>query len=146
MKTIIITKKNGKVSGYEEHLENGLETRSNGEHTIGVTKNKSKRTLSQNAQFWLWMEYIAGEIGSTNEDLHDYFCKKFLQRQVKMDKRIETVVGGTRNLSKSEFAVFLNKVKEEAASEFGIILPDSSDEYFPDLQEPYEDIDCFSDR
>lgn len=137
MKTIFITKKNGEVSGYQKHLESILKMLPNGEHTICVTKDKSKRTLTQNSQFWLWMEHIAQEIGSTHEDLHDYFCKKFLQRQVKVNKRIETVVGGTRNLSKNEFTAFLEKVRDEAAEEFGIVLPDPSDEYFQEFRDNY---------
>ena len=140
MKTIFITKRNGEVSGYQEHLKSILNILPNGEHTICVAKDKSKRTLSQNSQFWLWMEHIAREIGITHEDLHDYFCKKFLQRQVKVNKRIETVVGGTRNLTKDEFAVFLDKVRDEAADEFGIVLPDPSNEYFQDFREHYSDV------
>lgn len=140
MKTIFITKKNGMVSGYQGHLEGILNMLPNGEHVICVTKDKSKRTLSQNSQFWLWMEHIAQEIGSTNEDLHDYFCKKFLQRQVKVNEQIETVVGGTRNLTKDEFTLFLDQVREDVADEFGIVLPDPSAEYFQEFREHYEEL------
>lgn len=137
MKTIFITKRNGEVSDYQEYLDYILKMLPNGEHTIRVTKDKARRTTSQNTQFWVWMEHIAQETGVTNEDMHDYFCKKFLQRQVKVNKRIETVVGGTRNLTKEAFAVFWDKVKEAAANEFGIVLPDPSDRQFPNFQEHY---------
>jgi len=137
MKTVFITKQNGVVTPYQSHLENILTTLPNGEHAIQVYKAKPQRSVAQNALFWLWLEHIAQEIGSTREDMHDYYCKKFLQRQIKVDNRIETVTGGTRNLTKDNFTVFLNQIKQDAVNEFGIKLPDPSDNQFQRFQDHY---------
>jgi len=137
MKTILITKQNGEISAYHDDLENILTLLPNGEHTIQVLKTKSQRSVAQNSLLWLWLEHIAQEIGSTREDMHDYYCKKFLQRQIKVDTHIETVVGGTRNLTKDDFATFLEQIKNDAVNEFGIKLPDPSDNQFQRFQNHY---------
>lgn len=142
MKTMLITKKNGKVSDYRKQLEQILKTLSDGAHTMYVTKEKSKRSSEQNSLFWSWMELVAQEAGATREDMHDYFCKKFLQRRVEINGRIETVVGGTRNLTKEQFAVFLEKVKDGAARTFGILLPDPFENPERDFQDAYEYFLC----
>lgn len=127
MKTILITKQNGTISNYQEYLDNILNSLPNGEHTIQISDSKPLRSVAQNALFWLWMEQIAQAVGSTREDMHDYYCKKFLQRQIKVDGHIETVTSGTRYLTQDDFSVLLNQIKADAVDEFGIMLPNPSD-------------------
>lgn len=78
---------------------------------------------------WKWFSIMGDATGSDMQDIHDYYCKKFLKRIVSVGNHDEVVVGGTRNLNTAEMAEFLTKVQADVASEFGIALPTAEDLY-----------------
>jgi hypothetical protein len=131
-KTISISKQKGRVLNLDvvhKQLDCLLNLSANGEYELSVSKRKSKRSLDQNALMWKWFSVIEDATGTSSQDIHDYFCKKFLKRIVSVGNHDEVVVGGTRNLNTAEMAEFLTKVQAEVASEFGIVLPTSEDLY-----------------
>ena len=131
-KTISISKRQGKVLNLDvvhKQLDCLLALSANGEYELSVSKRKSKRSLDQNALMWKWFSVIEDATGSDMQDVHDYYCKKFLKRIVSVGNHDEVVVGGTRNLNTAEMAEFLTKVQADVASEFGIALPTAEDLY-----------------
>lgn len=131
-KTIYISKRGGKIINLEtihKQLDCMLALSANGEYELSVGKRKSKRSLDQNALMWKWFTIIEEATGTDKQDVHDFYCSKFLKRIVSVGNHDEVVVGGTRNLNTGEMAEFLTKVQADVASELGITLPTSEDLY-----------------
>ena len=87
---------------------------------------------------WMWFACIENETGTDKQDVHDYYCKLFLRREVSVNGKREIVVSGTRNLLTNQMANFLTKIQADAASEFGITLPTPSDLAFEEFQNYYK--------
>ena len=115
-------------------------TVANGEYTLEIKKNVKKRTVDQNALMWMWLTCIEDETGTLKQDVYEYYCKKFLWRNVFINGKEEIVVRTTSKLNTAEMTVFLNKVQADAASEFGIRLPSPDDQYFNSFTNRYEHI------
>lgn len=131
-KTISISKRLGTILNLDaihKQLDCMLQLSANGDYELSVSKRKSKRSLDQNALMWKWFSVIEDETGTSSQDIHDYYCNKFLKRIVSVGNRDEVVVSGTRNLNTAEMAEFLTKVQADVASELGIALPTSEDLY-----------------
>lgn len=140
-KTIKIVKKNGEIQ-YKEYvlnqLENSFRTLQNGEHSISISKLVKKRTIDQNRLMWLWFACIERETGTSKEDVHDYYCKKFLIRTANINGVEEKIYSGTSKLTTLGMKDFLDKVQADASSEFGIQLPDPNDLHWKEFEEHYK--------
>jgi hypothetical protein len=75
--------------------------------------------------------------GQPKEDFHDYYKCKFLTRQIAVRGRWVQVVGNTSSLNTLQFTQFLEKVKADAAIEFGITLPLPEDRTYQDFVSEY---------
>ncbi|MCM1141063.1 MAG: hypothetical protein NC453_21050 [Muribaculum sp.] len=95
----------------------------NGEYTVKIVRKTQPRTVSQNSLMWMWYKCMEESTGQPKEDFHDYYKAKFLQRQVQIGRRVVTVVGSTTDLNTLQMTNYLEKVKADAATEFGISLP-----------------------
>lgn len=95
----------------------------NGEYTVKIVKKTQPRTVSQNSLMWMWYKCMEESTGQPKEDFHDYYKAKYLQRQVQIGRRVVTVVGSTTDLNTLQMTNYLEKVKSDAATEFGIMLP-----------------------
>lgn len=124
--------------GQPVELMFGLVT--NGEYTLEIKKKVKKRTVDQNALMWMWFTCIEDETGTLKQDVHDYYCKKFLRRVVSFNGKDEVVVRTTSKLNTAEMTTFLNKVQADAAAEFGIRLPSPDDQFFNAFTNRYEHI------
>ena len=89
-----------------------------GVYEITVKKWRKKRSLDQNALYWMWLQIIAKDLGYDTEELHSSFKSMFLTDR---SKKIP-LVRSTTVLNKLEFAQYLKSI-ERQASELGIILP-----------------------
>ena len=67
-------------------------TLKNGTYTVSIKRKVEPRTLSQNALMWLWFACIERETGTDKLDVHDYYCRKFLPRQICMNGNIVSVI------------------------------------------------------
>lgn len=86
---------------------------------------KSKRTLSQNSFYRVYLNVISQETGQDTESLHKLFKSKFLTGE-----RIEVIINGesheiiddptTTILSKNEMSEYMYKIEEMT----GIPIPD----------------------
>ena len=106
---------------------------------ITVEKHKSKRSISQNSMYWLWVTTIGDYVGHTKESMHDVFKRMFLCDKLsplKTDEFLQyyrknqaDIEASTRKLSKEEMTQYLNNVEEQARN-LGIHLPQPSDQGF----------------
>lgn len=95
----------------------------NGEYTVRIVRKTQPRTISQNSLMWMWYKCMEEATGQNKEDFHDYYKTKFLSRQIVVGSRWVTVTGSTTDLNTLQMTDFLEKVKADAATEFGITLP-----------------------
>ena len=95
----------------------------NGEYTVKIVRKTQPRTVSQNSLMWMWYKCMEESTGQPKEDFHDYYKAKFLTRQVVIGNRWVSVVGSTTDLNTLQMTNYLEKVKADAATEFGITLP-----------------------
>lgn len=140
MKTIIVSKNKGEILNKErvlQQLDNMFKLLINGNYILNIKKQVSKRTLDQNALMWLWFACIENETGTDKQDIHDYYCKLFLKREVSVNGKRELVVSGTSKLDTVGMTVLLNKIQTAAATELGIILPVPADLAFEEFKNQY---------
>jgi hypothetical protein len=107
-------------------------------YRVKVTKKKNKRSLDQNALYWMWLTCIEQETGNEKEDLHDFFRIKYLGgewREVFGEKCFKIV--STTKLNTDIFRQYLNKVQIFANTELGITLPNPEDRQFEHFKEYY---------
>lgn len=141
MKTLHFKKENGQVKDEEllfSQLKQTLLITKNGDYEIVVRQFKKNRSNDQNALMWLWFTCLEDETGQDKQDIHDYYCKLFLKREVTINDKREVVVSGTKHLKSDEMANFLTKVQADAASEFGCQLPTRDDLHFEEFRRQYE--------
>ncbi|WP_280772119.1 hypothetical protein [Parabacteroides sp. PF5-13] len=140
-KTIKIVKQNGILLNKEiaaERLESMLSMLSNGEYSLTISRIVKKRTLDQNRLMWLRYACIEKETETPKEDVHDYYCMKFLSRKTVINGIEQTITSGTSKLSTLGMKDFLDKVQADALTEFGIKLPDPGDLYWKEFEEYYK--------
>lgn len=135
--TLLLTK-DGDTITYDREPAAVLSTLRNGRYTVTITRAKKPRSLDQNALMWLWFSCISAETGTPVQDVHDYYCRAFLIKEIKWNGRREFVISGTSKLSKESMTAFLDKVQADAAIEFGITLPNPEDRFFEAFYQTYK--------
>lgn len=134
----ILTKKDGEVE-LSKPLEFMYSQLRNGRYRLKIERYVEQRTIPQNALMWLWFTCIERETGSDKQDVHDRYCMLFLRRTVLFNGVEETVCRGTSQLNTLQMTDFMNKVKADAATEMGIILPLPEDRYYAEFINEYKD-------
>ena len=102
----------------EKKFKDFIADQKDGTYEITVKKWRKKRSLDQNALYWVWLQIIAKELGYDTEELHSSFKSMFLTDR---SKKIP-LVRSTTVLNTLEFINYLKAV-ERQASELGITLP-----------------------
>lgn len=118
-------------------LDAQLATLPNGTHVITIARKGARRSLAQNSIMWMWFTCLADATGTTAQDVHDHYCAMFLSRPDTLGEG--TVSGGTKGLSVGLMTEFLDKVQADAATEFGIRLPNRDDLLFEEFYKTYID-------
>lgn len=136
VKTITLTK-NGEQVSFDKEPAAIFQSLANGRYTVTITKAKEPRSIEQNALMWLWFTCIEQETGTHKQDVHDYYCKRFLRKTIHWHDHDEVIVEGTSRLSKDRMTDFLNQVQADAATDFGITLPQPEDRYFEEFYQTY---------
>lgn len=109
----------------------------NGEYTVKIIRKTAPRTISQNNLMWMWYKCMEDATGQPKEDFHDYYKCKFLSRTIIVKNRYVNVTGSTTDLNTLQMTDFLEKVKADAATEFGITLPLPADRNYQAFIEHY---------
>ena len=78
---------------------------------VEIELEKSKRSLDQNAFYWLYIGVIEKETGNLAYDLHELFKRKFLPPIPKKILGVEfKLPASTTELSKADFGDYLDKI------------------------------------
>lgn len=136
MEDAILTKKDGKVS-MNKSFDYLCSLLRNGVYVVKITRKTEPRTLSQNSLMWLWFSCLEDSTGTPKKDWHDYYCSRFLVRDVVVKGKLTTIVGGSKDLNTIQFTKFMNQIQSDAATEFGINLPLPADRYYQDFINEY---------
>ena len=130
--------KNGEQVSFDKEPAAIFQTLRNGEYTITIARKKEHRSIDQNALMWLWFTCIEAETGTPRQDVHDYYCVRFLRRNISWNGMDRTVVEGTSKLTKERMTWFLDQIQADAKTEFGINLPQPEDLYFEEFYQTYK--------
>lgn len=106
-----------------------------------IVRKTTKRSLDQNNLYWLWLSYLAKELGYTQEELHSVFALKFLGASHRVIYE-ETIVNipSTKKLTTEQFSAYLEQIYLYAVTELDIQLPQPQDRYFEQFYEQYKNI------
>lgn len=137
VKSLILTKDGEQVT-FDKEPAAIFQSLRNGRYVVTIVREKEPRSIDQNNLMWLWFTCIEQETGTSRQDVHDYYCAKFLRKQISWNGTIRTVVEGTSKQTKDRMTVFLNEVQADAATEFGIRLPLPEDRYFEEFYQTYK--------
>ena len=104
-------------------------------------KRSDKRTLDQNNLFHLWVSVIADDLGYTDKDA----CKRDIKRTILGQKEDVNRLTGevihvdyrTSEMTVSELASFMDKMKAWAATDLGIYLPYFGDPGYEEMINAY---------
>ena len=135
--SLILTKDGDQVS-YSKDPAAVIRTLKNGQYTVTITSKKEPRSIDQNSLMWLWFTCIEAETDTPKQDVHDYYCRSFLMKEISWNGRSEIIFSGTSKLSKDEMTRFLDRVQADAWAEFGIRLPLPEDKYFEEFYQTYK--------
>ena len=108
-------------------------------YTVDVVEKRVKRTISQNALYWLWLTCIMHETGNDKNDLHDHFMKLYLQPEKIRIFGVESEKYTTTGLNTAQFTTYLNSIQSFAAADLGIIWPDPNDKQWEEFFKYYQD-------
>jgi len=132
-----------------QEILNRVKTKTEAIEEIMMLFAFNKRTLKQNSLYWLWMGYLESETGLSKDAFHVVFRCKFLANEMEsyedlfstvilkkirncqkdmiffeeLYQIINTISRSTKNLSKSEYIEYLNKIESEIGIEMNIMLP-----------------------
>ena len=130
--------KNGEQVSFDKEPAAVFQMLGNGQYTVTITKAKKRRTIDQNSLMWLWFTCISQDTDQPVQDVHDYYCAKFLRKGICWNGVPRTIVEGTSKLTKERMTEFLDHVQADAATEFGIRLPQPDDRYFEEFYQTYK--------
>lgn len=102
-----------------------------GEYLLRLERAHATRSQLQNA--WYWSQVVglvANHTGYTSDEIHEIYKAKFLPKHLTFtdgngEIQGEFVIGGsTGKLKTIEFAEYCERIREWAAGELGVVIPD----------------------
>lgn len=144
-----IIKKDGKAT-MDKDFNFMLSLLRNGEYTLTIKRKTKQRSTDQNSLMWMWFRCVGGALREFTGDaywstkdgierIQKLYCKKFLTTMVVTPKGEKTELArGTKNLSTLEMSHFLEAVKTDIMTEYGIQLPLPTDKYYSAFAAEYE--------
>lgn len=102
-----------------------------GEYLLRLERAYANRSDQQNK--WYWSQVVglvAKHTGYTADEIHEIYKAKFLPKHLAFadgngELKGEFVIGGsTAKLNTSEFADYCERIREWAADELGVVIPD----------------------
>lgn len=135
--TAVLVKEKGEVT-MDKSFDFLCSQLRNGRYRVTIERYTEPRTLNQNALMWMWFTCIEQETGTPKQDVHDYYCNLFLRRTAVINGNETVIAGSTSKLNTLQMTDFLNKVKADAATEFGIMLPLPADRFYQEFINEYK--------
>ena len=73
---------------------------------------RAKRTIPQNAYYWgVVLKTISKETGYTSEELHEFFKRIFLKKEIVIGGKVYEISISTRKLKKDQFSEYIEMIK-----------------------------------
>lgn len=100
---------------------------------VELAEKRQGRTLSQNAYHAVCISFVAQELGETYEYVNEMYykraCNQELFLRLKVDKALGPVyyLRSSRDLSKEEMTLSIDRFRNWAAHELGIFIPSAED-------------------
>jgi len=100
--------------------------------TIALYRPSPRRTLSQNAMMWVWINDVVKHVqkytGQDADTIHQFFKGKFLLPPI-IEFNGEMVTGDrtTTKLSVDEMSEYMHQIEAWVTTELGILLPKPED-------------------
>lgn len=135
-KQVTLKKVDGRLF-FSEELSPIFDFLSNGDYVITIKRANKKRTIPQNDLMWMWFAHIERETATDKNDIYMYYCKKFLGKTIQVGNRMERIYTTSSNLNTEQMSEFMNKIQADAATEFGIRLPQPEDRFFEAFYSQY---------
>lgn len=111
----ILSIESGKIENPQK-LSDYIKSRKNWLYSL-VLKKYWTRSLAQNSYYrGVVLALIEEDTGTEKEDLHYYFKHRFIDWEE---------FPSSRELSKDEFSAYVEKIRDFAAAELNIIIPDA---------------------
>lgn len=130
---------------------------------IELREIKLKRKLDQNGLYWLWLNCLETETGTSKEQLHMLFRAKYLKKEQEgilnvlneefyftlnhfvddfifipgMGDIIDVISFSTTELDITQFSHYLNRIQEFARVNFNVILLNLKDQNFQEFYREY---------
>lgn len=85
MNTIEFSKRKGEtldVGALLSWVERHINWLGNGLYELKIAKKVKRRSLPQNRLMWMWFACISKDCGQSVDDIHDYYCYKYLPRYI----------------------------------------------------------------
>lgn len=109
-------------------------------YVLEIKVKKEKRSLDQNALYWLWLTCIQHESGNDKDFLHDFFREKYLPyREIEVFGKLMKELTSTTKLSRAQFKEYLYYIQIFASVELGVVLPNPEDLHFEQFKNFYQD-------
>jgi hypothetical protein len=108
-----------------------------GEVTVTIERKRATRSAAFNAYYWgVVIKLISEHTGSTADELHEYYKRRFNAKrvvfvdrngEVKEEERIGT---STAKLDHQGFKDYIDSIRQHAAEDLTINIPDPNPEYW----------------
>lgn len=136
-------KQNGVGNGEQilQYMQLWFADAANGTYNITFERAKQRRSINQNQLMWLWFSCIAQSWSEatgqtyTKDDVHDAYCLLLLPIDTPKGK----IAGRTSGMTTEQMKHFLDQVQADAATEYGIRLPNPEDQLFEIWADEYAD-------
>lgn len=96
-------------------------------YSVEVKEYRKKRTTSQNALMWMWLDGIAKEVGREigydKDDMHEVFMEMFLVPKIITIKGVDYKKYSTKDLNTKEMSEYMDAISRFAVSEWNIFVP-----------------------
>jgi len=104
-----------------------------------IKQHRTRRSLSQNSLYWLWLTAISEQTGMDKGDLHVYFKERHLPyRVIKIFGEEQAITMSTGDLNTKQFTDYLEKIRAEV-SEYDVLLLDPSDREWESFYSYYQE-------
>lgn len=88
-----------------------------GRYRVIIEPQTEMASIPQRRLLFMWFNYLAARTGSTKKQVHDHYCRLFL------DESMES----TKEMTSLQLTQFMHQVQADALVEFGIKLPEPAD-------------------
>ncbi len=88
-----------------------------GKYRVIIESQTEMASVPQRRLLYMWFSYIAARTGSTKRQVHDYYCRLFLDDNT----------ASTKDMTNLQLTHFMHQIQADADVELGIKLPEPSD-------------------